>query len=144
MAAAADKSTPFTRAVDACLRGSLEVVQDLVVRNRLATQTDALGATLLHWAAQGGSPEVIAFLISSGSNVNAQDSKGDTALHNAAFRDNLDAVRTLLQAGARQDVSYRLSETCVTLIHFRVLVRPKNSFKTSKSSSHAISLTLRI
>lgn len=68
--ASEDHVTAFSRAVDACMRGALEPLQDVISNNpKLATHADPLGNTLLHWAATGGYVELVQLLLASSANV---------------------------------------------------------------------------
>ena len=45
---------------------------------------DSVGATVLHWAAEGGNVELVRELVVRGCDVNAVDINGYTPLHDAA------------------------------------------------------------
>ena len=63
------------------------------------------GATILHWAAAGGSVEVIREVLSTnGCNINAIDNNGETPLSVAAREGNTDAALELIRQGAEKAV----------------------------------------
>ena len=81
----------------ACRLGDLEYLQDLKKQGRInPTDSDALDASLLHYAARGGHINIIRFLIEDvGCSAISRCSVGATPLHDAAALGHLPALQYL-------------------------------------------------
>ncbi|KAL7926017.1 hypothetical protein ACQKWADRAFT_171945 [Trichoderma austrokoningii] len=91
--------------VEACKRGSINTVKELVESSKVSG-SNVIGA--LHQASSRGHLPIVDYLLSRGANVNLQDHSGQTALHCAAGYGHEDIVDTLLQHSA--NISLRDSE----------------------------------
>jgi len=87
----------------ACATGSLECVNELLVRGADTTIPNLDRRTPLHAAAGGGWEQILALLIGHGARFNAKDVLGVTPLHLAARAGRADLVKTLLDYGAYVD-----------------------------------------
>ncbi|MHB0939176.1 MAG: ankyrin repeat domain-containing protein [Armatimonadota bacterium] len=87
----------------ACATGSLECVNELLVRGADTTIPNLDRRTPLHAAAGGGWEKILALLIGHGARFNAKDVLGVTPLHLAARAGRADMVQTLLDYGAYVD-----------------------------------------
>ena len=74
-------------------------------------ERDAIGRTLLYYAAQNGRMETIRILLANGACVDAPNSGGFTPLHGTAFRGYHAAAGLLLDHGARVDGRTTLGRT---------------------------------
>lgn len=67
---------------------------------RHADDTDTLGMTPLHWAAQRGNSVAVEILIQWGASVQTRECQGYTPLHFACVSGNFTCIKALLDAGA--------------------------------------------
>ncbi len=82
---------------DACRKGDLESVKDLVRANkRLVTSADSIGITPLHRASAGNHLELVRFLLFQRADINAVDKYSDTALKKAAYGGHVNVVNELV------------------------------------------------
>ena len=91
---------------DAIKNGQLDIVRDLLEKEReMLTWLTPFG-TWLHVAAAHGHLEIIEFLINAGININAQGGTFSTnALERAATKGNLDIVEYLINHNVEIDTS---------------------------------------
>lgn len=79
----------------------METVKALIEEGVDINQTDASGATALHWAANKGDYEMALYLIENGGDPKIEDDDfGATPLNWAAFDGSLDIVMLLIDNGA--------------------------------------------
>ena len=110
---------------------SFAVVGDVIGVSRLIehdrdciNQTDALGFTALHCAADLGDPEFVKYLLQAGADCKAQNKVGITALHLAQ---NAPIVELLVEAGA--NIEHRNADGETPL---QVLAAEPNSYWAMK------------
>jgi ankyrin repeat protein len=95
-----DGATPFMMA---CEYGEIGVVK--VLRQHMGAQafqealreTDEMGGTALHLAAQGGHKDIVTFLLEQGAQANSKDGSGRTPLVRACRMGQMGAVQMLVQ-----------------------------------------------
>lgn len=85
---------------EACARGDLALVQDLVGRGADVSAVDAAQMTALHHAARAGHVEVIRYLLLQQASLEARDAESLTPLHTAVRHGHLTSVQALVEAGA--------------------------------------------
>ena len=110
----------------ACLRAPTEkmlsLVQYLTINERFSSLQhvrDMFGATVLHYAAHGGSIDVLEYLVGIGYNINDTDTDGETVLHSACQKaNNEDMVRHLTQKYA--DLKHNLTVDGKSALHMAV------------------------
>ena len=71
----------FDKLYNACLKGKLGIIKDILNNNKTRSKSDEDGRTSLYAACIGNHKEVIKLLIDSGYDVNHQDNEGKTPLH---------------------------------------------------------------
>ncbi|KAI9858374.1 MAG: hypothetical protein M1813_007478 [Trichoglossum hirsutum] len=103
-----------TPLVLAASRGNEEVVRFLAA-NRAELDTDRVGETALHVAANGGHGGVVDVLLDSAIDINARNDKGLTALHIAASKGMEEVVRLLLKKRAVLEMKTDLGFTALHL-----------------------------
>ncbi|NEQ48754.1 MAG: ankyrin repeat domain-containing protein [Leptolyngbya sp. SIO3F4] len=110
-------SSPHKPFVNACIRGDLGTVKQLLVDG-----ADIEGiwrsCTGLMWAAAEGHLSLVELLLTAGANVNTRNEVNYTAMLYAAEADQRDVVLTLLTNGAHTDASIcnRYEETILLLM----------------------------
>jgi uncharacterized protein len=67
------------------------------------SESDRMGRTKLHYAAQAGDRVAVESLLAAGAEIDATDNSGWTALHFAAQSNGTHAVLALLERGATVD-----------------------------------------
>lgn len=85
---------------EACARGDLALVQELVGRGADVSAVDAAQMTALHHAAREGHVEIIRYLLMQQASLEVRDAESLTPLHLAARRGHLTSVQALVEAGA--------------------------------------------
>lgn len=79
----------------------LEIITYLVEEMKFdVNSVNAVGLSLIHYAAISNADKIMAYLISKGANVNIRDRSGQAALHLAAGLGNSEVVKILIQAKA--------------------------------------------
>lgn len=96
-------------------RGDAESLKEVLPQLSDVDATDALGNTMLHYAASSGHLEVVQLLLESGANKNKQNEEGNTALILASANTRLDVVNELLAAKAKTEIR---NESKNTAMHF--------------------------
>lgn len=128
----ATDSTGMTALHHACALGAVEMVEALLEKGALASQTCNGGNNAMHYAVSMGAicldPEpprssvticpltVPAMLASAGVDVNLQNNKGETPLHIAARNGLVGVIANLLQAGADPGIRNHAGETPLHLV----------------------------
>lgn len=93
---------------DACRRGDLEAVKQLIGANPAVVHAvDMKGFTPLILAAYNEQAEIVDFLIQQGADVNTRDAAGNTALMGVCFKGYKEIAKKLIDDGA--DVNVRNS-----------------------------------
>ena len=94
---------------EAAGRGSVAIVELLILNGADVNQVTGSGGSALAYAAEMGHLDVVNLLIANGANVNSETFRGRfRPLHAAAHRGRLDIIHTLLNAGA--DASAELAD----------------------------------
>ena len=86
----------YDKLYNACLKGQLDVVKDILENYILMSISDEDGHTPLQAACLGNHQEVISLLIDSGYDVNRQDNEGKTPLHITFENNEPDLAETLI------------------------------------------------
>lgn len=90
---------------EACEKGELAQVKELVAEGIDLEIMDSKGQTPLHVASRAGKKEVVEFLIEKGSKINAQNTAGETSLFLACDRNKPEVAKILADAGADLEVA---------------------------------------
>ena len=107
------KGNIYNKLYNACLKGQLNVIKD-ILKNCKTLMLDKQGQTPLNAACRGNHPEIIKFLIDAGYDLNHQDNEGKTPLH-LAFEDHeLDLAQTLINQ-FRANINIRDSQNWTPL-----------------------------
>jgi hypothetical protein len=80
--------------------GSASMVELLLERGAVASDTDTSGVTPLHGAARNGSAETVRLLLGAGADIEATDYEDFAPLHRAVSCSNTEVVEVLLHCGA--------------------------------------------
>ena len=94
--------TPFLVAVTACRK--LDVLQLLLDKGAVLTDTLADGQTCLYLAIEYNQPEVVQFLLDAKANPQSRDSQGKSPLYLSVEKGHEDIVESLLNAKADPNV----------------------------------------
>lgn len=98
----------------AIVRGNLDVIQDLIAKDRSLLRRFRVAKSWLHWAAQVGTIEMMEFFVNAGIPVDELTEDGtDSPLDIAAGKGKLDACRWLIDHGA--DVNHGLGAATTPL-----------------------------
>ena len=91
------KGNIYDKLYNACLKGHISIIKDILERHNTTSMIDELGQTALYAACIGNHVETVNFLTDFGYNVNHQDNEGKTPLH-IAFENHLpDLAQTLIR-----------------------------------------------
>lgn len=96
--------------IEAARNGDRTALRTLIEKKADVNQTDADGATALHWAAYHDDLESVDLLITAGANVNAANDLGATPLWNASTN-GVPVAKRLLEAGANPNLALIAGET---------------------------------
>ena len=101
-----------------------QILERMLDRGWDVDELDAIGATPLHSAANGGSLNAVQFLLARGANINAIRGENDslrgsyfTPLHLAVLNRNSEIVEVLLKNGAKTEVKDREGKTPLMTLH---------------------------
>ncbi|EED19839.1 ankyrin repeat-containing protein, putative [Talaromyces stipitatus ATCC 10500] len=90
-------------------RGSLGIVQFLLLSGVDVNGTDNCGRTALHYAAHAGHLDIVSQLLRGGADLDARDHEGRSPLHLAAHAECEEVIRFLAQEGADLDAAIGIS-----------------------------------
>ena len=97
--------------IDAARNRDHAVLRALIQKKVDVNQTEADGATALHWAAYRDDLESVDLLVAAGANVNAANDLGATPLWNAGTNAGEPVTKRLLDAGANPNLALLAGET---------------------------------
>ena len=86
----------YDRLYNACLKGQLGIVKDILETHKTRPISDEDGQTPLFAACIGNHQEIISLLVDSGFDVNHQDNEGKTSLHITFQHNEPDLAETLI------------------------------------------------
>lgn len=93
--------------VEACRRGQFNVVKGMLeAMPELATCSDNLSWTPLHYAAHANHLDCVDFLLENGAKaiIDNKNGAGETALHSAVAKDFVSVILSLVRAGASLEI----------------------------------------
>ena len=118
-----DPTTP--EAIRAVFSGDLEAIRLLIAsKPQCLSDTDRLGRTAMHYAAQSGQDEAIALLAGKGVSVSLADKNGETPLHSACRDYRVSSVDLLIRLGSKVDALDRFGNSPLSLAVFESRGRP--------------------
>lgn len=86
-------------------------VQDWILSSEVIKNTDGIGNTPLHYAAEWQIDSAVSVLLEKGANPNVQNSNGETPMFSAVKSDSISTIRLLLQKGANKEIRDYLGNT---------------------------------
>eukprot|EP00741_Cyanophora_paradoxa_P004982 tig00000842_g4830.t1 len=106
-------NTPAALAADG---GHLKLVEFLLKADHTTVNVkNALGNTIMHFAAQHGSVDLMRLLLSIGASAGVKNNRGNTPLHRAALFGHVEAAKVLLGANADPHTQNQFEETPIAL-----------------------------
>jgi superfamily II DNA or RNA helicase len=100
---------------EACKRGDVKRVEELLDEGANPNARDERGRTPLHYAVLSGAEKIVELLVSRKAEVNARDAEGKTPLHYAVQRGDLRTVERLIKARADVNAQDNLGVTPLDL-----------------------------
>ena len=86
-------------------------VQDWILSSEVIKDSDGIGNTPLHYAAEWQIDSAVSVLLEKGANPDVQNSNGETPLFSAVKTDSTSTLRILLQKGANKEIRDFLGNT---------------------------------
>ena len=103
-----------TALMQACKKGSVEIINVLLNAGADSSIADINGATSIHYAVVGGcSKGTLQSIIGQGADVNASNKDNVTALMIACLKGDVETINVLLIAGADLNISTDEHGTCI-------------------------------
>ena len=138
-------NTPFqSAALHSAARGSVAMVQLLILNGAEVNVPNEYGWTLLHSAAYRGSVDVAQLLIRNGADLDAKTKGGDTPLHLAAHRGTKEMAKFLVISGANPYIKnrdgrypYQLTRSGIAYRHIAKILDPEGRHKKEKATRKA-------
>jgi len=97
--------------IGACMKGDIEMVNDLLKAGANPNQDNRYGETPLYWASCYGYLGIAELLLKAGADPNQTDDNGNTPLYWAVYGDNFEIAELLLKAGANHNQANNDGET---------------------------------
>ena len=120
--------------IGACMKGDIEMVNDLLKAGANPNQSDKFEDTPLNKVVRIGDLEMVKLLLKSGADPNKRNKWNNTPLHYAIDKRHLDIIKLLLKAGADPNKANDLGNTPLHWADRSELIELLKSYENKISS----------